>query len=1516
MISVSHIPTPEIDRENPWPGLSSFTEESCTLFFGRDKETDELARLVRRETLTVLFGQSGLGKSSLLQAGLFPLLREQDHLPLYIRLDHGAKQLPIADCQVPIAGTADERPSRCDHESIGNRQSPIGNFLSDQVKAALNAAFVAARADAPAIGAGETLWEYFHRKDVDIWSAKNRLLTPVLAFDQFEEIFTLGRADEAARERSRAFLIEIADLIENRPPAALREKFDRGEADPARYNYDKPSCRVILSLREDFLPDLEGLKQSLPALIHNRLRLKRLNGAQALEAVTRPAPHLLAEGVGEKIVEFVAGVRGGSVERLLEMEVEPALLSVICRELNERRRALGQEKITADLVSGNRREILTDFYERSVSDMPEGMRIFIEDHLLTKSGFRDNLALETALEFPGVTRLLIDTLVSRRLLRIEERLGVQRVELTHDVLADVVKASRDARQQRLALEAAAARESAAREEAARRAHRMRFAIAGLVAVVMALSIGAVFGIRSQRQTVKRASHTDFVLGSRLLDEGKLTEGLAYLVRAGRKDPHNPIVAPRLLATLAAENFCLPNAEPIPLNGPAIAAAYSAEGRWLAVQNQDDVIRIFDAVTWTTSHEIKFGHKIRRLGWQWAGKTPDLFAVLLEDNTVVVCDAASGRPKHAPIRVPEPIPGRIPNLAVSPDGRWIAASSPAVARVWDVASGRLTATMPNDRSAYSRINFSADSQRVVTTHGANVTQMWSVADGAPVGEPMVRSGTTTYLNSIFSEDGSTLVVWHVQGAQRFDSRTGLPLSEVVPFSVNTVRQVEDVALNADGRRLAMATLQNEVAIIDLESGKNVVPPLQHGGPIYHLAFGSGGSVLFTNSVDGVFRLWDVATGRLIAVPTFQQEQYSPAALSPDRASVAVFAPDGHGYRLRIGRGRAEPIRFPRARDVRVVNFHPSPPTRLAWGLPDRLMAFDVASGKETSGGFPFPGRIVGPSGAIRSTHGQTLGDGQSLVVLAATPSGRAWRAWSLGDHNVAQDVALSNVPEDVPYFMLNPTGKLGWAIGGGQTAAECGIWDLGTGQRIARLVAGKPIRRGAAQVSPNETLAWLQTTDNAVHVYKIASAKRLATLSLSGRAVIETIRFSPDSRHVLAGDDWGGVHVFNAHTGEKVKSTLAHRTLVRRFDASSDGRYYASLSADGSAQVWETATHAAVGAPMLHFGNSSRVDFSRDNTRVIASGGMRARVWDVGTGLPLSPALESPESIGVVGYSPDGRFVEAHAGVGGTSGILVWSAPPKASGAATPDWLLDLATVCAGQRLDDENRLVPAAAEFARFGGTRRTIAALPAADPYGEWAQWLLSDRPTRPIAPHFQITPAESRTLREKMSAEIEESLPALVARVLQMRGARPEEAEPLERRILELTRTEYGEEGEEFAQRGANLAVTLVRVGKHAEAESLTRQVLRLREKIAANAIQIANMKAALGWALAGLARHMEAEPLLLAGYDVLKDSTLRPRIRETAQALADLYEATERPDQAAEWKRKAQGEAAVSRTNANAP
>mgnify|MGYP006309195021 CR=1 FL=1 len=69
-----------------YPGAQPFTTEQRRIFFGRDKDLDDLHQLVQLEELVVLYGKSGLGKSSLLNAGLIPRLQESGQAqPLTIR---------------------------------------------------------------------------------------------------------------------------------------------------------------------------------------------------------------------------------------------------------------------------------------------------------------------------------------------------------------------------------------------------------------------------------------------------------------------------------------------------------------------------------------------------------------------------------------------------------------------------------------------------------------------------------------------------------------------------------------------------------------------------------------------------------------------------------------------------------------------------------------------------------------------------------------------------------------------------------------------------------------------------------------------------------------------------------------------------------------------------------------------------------------------------------------------------------------------------------------------------------------------------------------------------------------------------------------------------------------------------------------------------------------------------------------------------------------------------------------
>jgi tetratricopeptide (TPR) repeat protein len=474
-----------VDERNPWLGLSSFTEETRAYFFGRDAEVAELARRVQRRLLTVLFGQSGLGKTSILRAGLVPRLRAQGYCPVYVRIDY-ARGTPEPAEQIKAAISATARTS--------------GQWTQAGVAVA-----------------GESLWEYLHHRDDELRDAQGARVTPLLIFDQFEEIFTLAQGDEFGRARAARFIEELADLVENRPPRALQAKFDEDESVAGRFDFARSDYRVLLALREDYLAPLESLKGVMPSVSQNRLRLAPMNGEQALAAVQEPGKGLVSEEVAAAIVRFVAG--GAEVANA---EVEPSLLSLICRELNDARLTQGRAEISQDLLAGSHTTILSNFYARALADQPEGVRRVIEDDLLTASGFRENVAEERLLKRfaeVGAGPATLALLVNRRLLRIEERLDVRRVELTHDVLCGVVKASRDQRQAREAKDAAerALGEQRAREQAAHRAlvrARKIASVCTLLAVAaVAAAVLAYFSSERARRAERQAQQTQAIAES-------------------------------------------------------------------------------------------------------------------------------------------------------------------------------------------------------------------------------------------------------------------------------------------------------------------------------------------------------------------------------------------------------------------------------------------------------------------------------------------------------------------------------------------------------------------------------------------------------------------------------------------------------------------------------------------------------------------------------------------------------------------------------------------------------------------------------------------------------------------------------------------------------------------------------------------------------------------------------------------------------------------------------------------
>jgi hypothetical protein len=225
---------------------------------------------------------------------------------------------------------------------------------------------------------------------------------PVLIFDQFEEIFTLGLARDASRAATQRFLAELAELIENRPPNSIEQAIEIDPAVIEKYHFDHQDYRIVIALREDFLAQLDSVRERAPLMGRNRFRLRRMTGRQGFDAVTRPVPGLIAPQLAWEILHFVgrpnpedafgaAAGEGGD-----ELEVEPSLLSLVCRELNERRLMRGLDQVTSDLLAGNRESIIQSFYDITLADQKPAVREFVEDELLSESGFRESVSVDRA----------------------------------------------------------------------------------------------------------------------------------------------------------------------------------------------------------------------------------------------------------------------------------------------------------------------------------------------------------------------------------------------------------------------------------------------------------------------------------------------------------------------------------------------------------------------------------------------------------------------------------------------------------------------------------------------------------------------------------------------------------------------------------------------------------------------------------------------------------------------------------------------------------------------------------------------------------------------------------------------------------------------------------------------------------------------------------------------------------------------------------------------------------------
>ncbi len=407
-----------------WLGLESYTESYSDIFYGRTEEIEKLSADIYNNVQTVIYGPSGTGKTSIIRAGIFLKAREHKYMPVYVRLNHDPHNPNQRDYTHQIINAIQEE-ARSKGIDIDQVVSYIG-------------------------GECNSLWEFFHCNE--FWSADNYPVIPMVVLDQFEEMFTLGKNSHIQDN----FFEQLSDLIDNKYPQYIRQYLANRDNKHIEY-LEGINFRSVISMREDFLARLEEHAQYIPALKRNRFSLQCINEEQSLEIIMKPLPGLVSEEVAVQIIEKVTNKRFNkdfTIHDQPDIEVEPSILSLFCRELDKKRRERGMNQITSELVNEFGDNIIKDFYNGAIAQLSTDKVDFIEAHLLTSDGFRDAVALGNARN-AGITDEDIAHLTDNRLVRIEEWDGTKRMEFTHDVLCKVAmehRAERDEEKRRQELE--------------------------------------------------------------------------------------------------------------------------------------------------------------------------------------------------------------------------------------------------------------------------------------------------------------------------------------------------------------------------------------------------------------------------------------------------------------------------------------------------------------------------------------------------------------------------------------------------------------------------------------------------------------------------------------------------------------------------------------------------------------------------------------------------------------------------------------------------------------------------------------------------------------------------------------------------------------------------------------------------------------------------------------------------------------------------------------------------------
>jgi WD40 repeat protein/transcriptional regulator with XRE-family HTH domain len=1181
-------------RDCPYRGLLPFGESDAEVFYGRERLAAGLAaKLAARAAgggLVVVTGASGSGKSSLLRAGLLPILARGEQLPESDRWP----RIVMTPTKDPLTELAARLAALGGPDALAVREGLAGH--PDQAHLAIRSAVLAAAA----------------RRDEAVAASGDASARLVLIVDQFEQVFTLN-PDLAGEATRQAFITALCSAA----------------ATPAGPGQE-PAALVVLAVRGDFSDRCAAVPELVGPLQDGHFVVGPMTESELRVAITGPA-----EAAGLQIDRVLTDAILGDL-RVAGADRSAGVLPLLSQAM-----ALTWEHREGDRLTsrgyaqaGGVSRAVQTAADRAYGALPAGQQAIARDVLrsMTVASRDGGLARRPVTRHDLYTRLpdtaradidaVLDAFAAERLVVLDEGIA----QLSHDVLLRAWPRLHEWLEEdraswvlygQLAEDAAAWRGNNADSSFLYRGAQLAAVEQGATtwaanpARYPVLSGTERSFLRASQRFAARSSRLRRVLAVSLilLLAASLAGGAAAVLAARKADQQRNTA---ISSQLAARSEALDIVDPV-------LAAQLARAAWQIAPTSQARDSMLDAFAQPDRAVLEtdpggFGLKLPPnlkipvsfvLEFTPDGKT---LAVLWDGSYVQLWNVATRRQAGPPINTTINTSG-VDAMAFSPDGRLLATSGSGIVSLWNVATRHPVGPPINGVSnparggMVSRLAFSPDGRLLATSSTDGWVRLWNVATRHQVGPPIHIPGVALHTGEVaFSPKGTLLATAGGDGTVRLwnvatHDQVGPPIN-VASVPVGVVR----VAFSPDGRLLVTESGHGTVQLWDVATHHPAGPPIsvisEGGGPGL-VSFSPDGMFLATAGRDGI-QLWNVATS----------EQAGPSMkVSAEGVNAMAFRPDGKVLAALGGDGTV------------------------------RLL--DAAEYQQIGQGID-----VGAAGA----EGEALSADGSLVAAAGRD--RLIRLQNITtQHQVSVQLpsqfneASSNYPVEGESHM-NMVFASQHEILAVQAQNGLMVLDVSTRKPIFYRT-GDCGYSTVALSSDGNILAFDQFDTytcngwNKVLLWDLAAGRMITSINTYGTDVVE-VALSADGRILATVDPSGLVRLWKVATGRQIGRAIPVGTLSG-LTFSPDGSLLAMAGGDGTVLLWDVATRQQIGLSMdaSTARGVNAVAFTPDGSLLATAGGDgTVRLWDVATQQQVGPSIEASNAGGVnaLTFSPDATLL--------------------------------------------------------------------------------------------------------------------------------------------------------------------------------------------------------------------------------------------------------------------------------------